>query len=166
MTQRHIVTLAKGEPAKMIMGWDRPLQRFFASVTLVQAEPGQEPVTVYDSMFDKDLEPFGKHEASLEFFIDRLLNRGVYLPQAFIDTVDIDGAMNEGNVIGQYPDAFDQVQLATIGLARKACQDLGQDPDELVVDEATGGSQFRWYLKVIETQPDFAPDDSKAHSFC
>lgn len=166
MTQRHIITLVKGKPAKMIMGWDRPLQRFFASVALVQAEAGQEPATVYDSMFDQDLEPFGEHEASLEFFIDRLLNRGVYLPQAFIDAVDIDGAMNGGNLIVEYPDTFNQAQLGIIEMARKDCQDLGQDPDELVIDEATGGSQFRWYLKVLETHPDFTPEDSQAHSFC
>lgn len=154
MTQRHIITLAKGQPVKLTMGWDRPLQRYFALAVPVGKTHED---AIYDSMMDTTLEPFGDNDGGIDYFVNTLLDKGVYLPLEFIEAVDFDGMTNQGNLIQNHKDAFSAEQVQAITKIRKACEDSGLDPDAPVL-HITDDDQtfvFQWFPKFLELHPEF-----------
>lgn len=85
MSQHLIQTVAKGEPVSVMMGWDRPLQRFFLGISKVaptQLAPGastentaidddDSEESLYESLDDMDLAPIGTKQPTFEYLAIR-----------------------------------------------------------------------------------------------
>jgi hypothetical protein len=95
MSQHHFNTEFKGQPCKVMMGWDRPLQGFF--MTIEQADSDGETDFIYSNLDDPALFPFNGLPQTLEYFQEKLDELGLTLPPLMIKEINKDAARNVGN---------------------------------------------------------------------
>lgn len=97
MSQHVCPSVYQGQPVTIALGFDRPLQGFFLSVELVEAEG-----FVYSNLNDPKLIYHGGLPDSLAPFIEKLDELGLSVPQIMIEQVELDGANNVGNRFVMY----------------------------------------------------------------
>ncbi len=81
------------------MGWDRPFQGFFMTVTRLDVEDRFE-ATLYDS--DADSELAHAYPLSIDPFVQRLRALALQVPDTMLEQVRSDGRLNVGNRIVDY----------------------------------------------------------------
>jgi len=92
MSQHLYLSAYKGQPVSILMGWDRPMQRFFMVIELEKAEG-----IVYSNLDDPDLGSDGGLPDSLAHFAEKLDELGLSVPALMIQQIEIDAANNVGN---------------------------------------------------------------------
>ncbi len=92
MSQHTFNTSYKGQPVKILMGWDRPLQGFFLVIQKVNAKSS----LIYSNLDDENLEPDGLSR-DLGYFQNKLKQLGIFVPEQMWDEIKSDKLDNVGN---------------------------------------------------------------------
>ena len=92
MSQHYFNTAVAGEPVTVTMGWDRPLQGYFMMIE----SAGREQY-LYNNLEDLALIPEGGFADSLDYFIEKMKELGVTVPDRMLNEIRVDGGLNVGN---------------------------------------------------------------------
>lgn len=84
---RYETLLPGGTQASVLMGWDRPLQRFFLVV-----DPASGDEYLYSNLDDPDADG-----QPLAYFVERLSALGVQVPTRMLQEIELDRRNNVGN---------------------------------------------------------------------
>ena len=93
MTQHFYPTEYQGQPATIMMGWDRPLQGFFM---VVEAD-NKRGEYIYSNLDDPELIQFGGLPPCLDHFLAKLQTLGLSVPDAMVEGIELDAMFNTGN---------------------------------------------------------------------
>ena len=107
MSQHYFHTALKGEPITVLMGWDRPLNRFFVVVERTSPGPGQD-----DSIYLSDMDPAAQTHLPSDYVI-KLEQLGITLPASVLQQVTWDWLSFSANRIVTHDGCggFDSVDL-------------------------------------------------------
>ena len=110
MSQHRILTNFQGKPLELILGWDRPLQRFFMSVLPSESEDDdEENASQAETPFDiavaevEDYSLFGLNaNPTVSAFQEVLARLAIAVPPEVFIEVQKDGDGNVGNRLVRY----------------------------------------------------------------
>lgn len=91
MSQHVFFTEFKGAPARVQMGWDRPLQCFYLVVQLLN-EPDERKAYPYSNLDDP-----GAEDCDLNYFSKKLKALGITVPETMFFETALDRCFNVGN---------------------------------------------------------------------
>ena len=92
MSQHYFDTTCAGEPASVLMGWDRPLQGYFMVI-----DSARRDEYVYSNLEDLALAHCGGLSRSLDYFVEKLRELGVSVPARMLSEIRADAVSNVGN---------------------------------------------------------------------
>jgi hypothetical protein len=99
MSQHYIdADLPSGEPVVILLGFDRPLGGYF----MVIHAPDDQTDLRYGNLIDPVLATIGGIANNVDYFLDKLNELGLQVPEAMVDQVRFDGAHNVGNRLVQW----------------------------------------------------------------
>lgn len=84
MSQHYFHTALQGEPITVLMGWDRPLSRFFLVVERQSPGPGQD-----DYIYLSDMDPAAERHMPSDY-ARKLEQLGINLPASVLEQVTKD----------------------------------------------------------------------------
>lgn len=96
MSQHTYQTQYKGQEARILMGFDRPMQGFFMDINL---KAKFETIPLYASSKDPELQGSLGMSKSIDIFCKRLVEFDLTIPEAMLLAVQKDGEENAGNVV-------------------------------------------------------------------
>lgn len=96
MSQHTYQTQYKGQEARILMGFDRPMQAFFMDINL---KTRFETIPLYASSKDPELQGSFGMSKSIDIFCKRLVDLELSIPEAMLLAVQKDGEDNAGNVV-------------------------------------------------------------------
>jgi hypothetical protein len=99
MSQHNYATTYAGQPVNIMMGWDRPLQGYFLVIELSES---RAEGCVYSNLEDPALFPCMGMPDSLDHFLEKLDELNIAVPQAMIQQIEVDAALNVGNRYVRY----------------------------------------------------------------
>lgn len=94
MSQHNFASTYAGQSVNILMGWDRPLRGFFMVIELTDSKKNGH---VYSNLADPELFSCMGMPDSLDHFTEKLDALNLTVPQAMIEQIEIDAAMNRGN---------------------------------------------------------------------
>lgn len=95
MSQHRFATTYQGRPVEVLMGWDRPLQGVFMVVSRGDAREDEDEF-VYSNLDDPALADCGGLPPVVDYFLVKLGDLGVAVPQAMLDEIERDSRANVG----------------------------------------------------------------------
>ena len=98
MSQHYCNVVFDGKPATLVMGWDRPMQKYFFNV--FDSDPGVE-----DNVLASSVATEGEEVESLDSIDDAvafLLTHGVTFPTTMEHELRHDGENNVGNRVVEH----------------------------------------------------------------
>ena len=85
-----------GKTLKVVMGFDRPFQKFFMTIVDETIHHEDEEVFVYDNLSDNRLDPLTGMSNSLSIFLDEASVHGITIPQEMVEEIKEDSLHNIG----------------------------------------------------------------------
>jgi len=102
MSQHTFLTTCNGQPVRVLLGWDRPLQYHFLVVEYTD-RPGGDPACCDGEPFVySNLDDPNAIGADLDYYVGILGSLGITVPQSMIDQVRLDGEFNRGNFVVEH----------------------------------------------------------------
>lgn len=99
MSQHTFRTIRNGEPVEVLLGWDRPLSRYFMVVETEAQAASDKDAYLYDNMSD----PASlRGETGLDHYRAKLTELGIEVPESLFIEVQIDANLNTGNRVVQH----------------------------------------------------------------
>ncbi|MEW7996794.1 MAG: hypothetical protein AB2825_20420 [Candidatus Thiodiazotropha endolucinida] len=100
----HTFTTMLGDDEIVVtMGWDRPLQGFFMTITRINPKSsGEADVEDEEHFLFNNLEQQISHPKGIEAYLFELEHRGIEVPEKMINEVLADGMHNVGNKIVEH----------------------------------------------------------------
>ena len=93
MSCHYLDLVIDGNPVKLQIGWDRPLQGYYMVVSRVsEVSGGEDDGYLYSNLANDD-----SHPRVLDPYLDWLRDKGVILPERLIEELVEDGDSNAGN---------------------------------------------------------------------
>lgn len=96
MSQHFCRTTMGKKPVEVLMGWDRPTQGFFMEIFDLSVPKGRNDI-IYSHL--KERNPSPKH---LDRFIEKLAELRIPVPQAMLEEIEEDQALNAGNKLRRH----------------------------------------------------------------
>lgn len=96
MSQHFCRTTMGKKPVEVLMGWDRPTQGFFMEIFDLSVSPRRDDV-IYSHLSERNPNP--KH---LDRFIEKLKELEISVPQAMLEEIEEDQALNAGNKLRRH----------------------------------------------------------------
>lgn len=96
MSQHTYQTQYKGQEARILMGFDRPMQAFFMDINL---KTRFETIPLYASSKDPELQGSFGMSKSIDIYCKRLVEFDLTIPETMLHAVQKDGEDNAGNVV-------------------------------------------------------------------
>lgn len=102
VTQHYIKTTHVNEPVEVLIGWDRPLQRFFLVVEKSNIECNDDYFQdvgdyIYNNLDDKNLHDGSFQYQNLDYFKGMLANLKILVPENLWEDLLNDKKLNLGN---------------------------------------------------------------------
>jgi len=101
MTQHTFEQTVNGKTYSVMIGWDRPLQRFFG-VIFADTQDIVGKASDFPECPEWSNLYFGDGTVSLETIVDACTERGIKLPDGLLENVQMDMVRNSGNEFTSY----------------------------------------------------------------
>ena len=104
MSSHHCNSTMNGKPVKVMAGFDRPLDGFFLVVEDADGTFAADDY-IYSNLDDPLLLRWGGLPPELDYFVSKLKELRIEVPQRLLDEVKADGVKKAGNRTVRYDDA-------------------------------------------------------------
>ena len=94
----HTFTTRQGNDQIVVtMGWDRPLQGYFMTITRIDSNPEGNTEDEEEHFLFNNLEQHITHPKDIEGYLFELAHRRINVPEQMTSEVIMDGVRNVGN---------------------------------------------------------------------
>ena len=97
MSVHSFTTRHGGDEIVVTMGWDRPLQGYFMTITRIDSNPEGNTEDEEKHFLFNNLEQYITHPKGIEGYLFELGQRRIHVPEQMISEVIMDGISNVGN---------------------------------------------------------------------